>query len=200
MIEPPRLYLIVPAVGEPDLAAARLADELDRADIACVELDLADAGQDAAWARAIDVLRPVAQDRDVAVLLRDHADLAVRTGCDGVRLSAFAGYRAARRTLGQAIVGVDAGLSRHEAMLAGEGEADFVALGPAEDGGPAVLFVEWWADLMEIPGVAFGARSLGDAEALAAAGADFIALDPRIWPEIADARAIADLQNRFAEG
>jgi thiamine-phosphate pyrophosphorylase len=197
MIEPPRLYLIVSAVEQPEAAAARLADMLDRADIACVELDLAEP-EDAAWVRAIDALRPVAQDRDVAVLLRDRAELAVRTGCDGVRLTAFAGYRAARKTLGQAIVGVDAGLSRHEAMLAGEGEADFVALGPAEDGGPAPAFVEWWADLMVIPGVAFGARSASDAEALAAAGADFLALDPRIWPGMLDAKGMADLQTRLA--
>jgi thiamine-phosphate pyrophosphorylase len=181
----PRLYLIVAEADDSAAAAADLAAALDGAqgiEIACIELDLPD-GPDFAWRPAIDALRPAAQDRGVAVLLRDRAGLAAATGCDGVRLSSFADYRAARRAVGSGIVGVDAGVSRHQAMLAGEAEADFVGLGPAEGGGPATDFVAWWSELMEIPAVAFGARGPQDAAAAAEAGAEFLAADPRLWPE-----------------
>jgi thiamine-phosphate pyrophosphorylase len=195
MTDRPRLYLVLSSAPDPAAAAADLADLLDRLEVACVELGLPETA-DFAWLPAIDALRPVAQDRDVAFLLRDRPDLAVRTGCDGVRIASFADYRRARRAAGQAIVGVDAGLSRHEAMLAGEAEADFVALGPAEDGGPAGEFVEWWTGLMEVPGVAFGARGPQDAAALAAAGADFVALDLAAFVESGDVRTTIDALRR----
>ena len=36
--------------------------------------------------RAIDVLRPIAQDRGVAFILNDRPDIAARTGCDGAHI------------------------------------------------------------------------------------------------------------------
>ena len=36
--------------------------------------------------RACDTLRPIAQDRDVAFIMNDRADLAAELGCDGVHV------------------------------------------------------------------------------------------------------------------
>ena len=36
--------------------------------------------------KAIDALRPVVQSRDVAFLLNDRPDLAVKHGCDGAHV------------------------------------------------------------------------------------------------------------------
>ena len=148
---------------------------LARADVACVELALA-SDEEAVWRQAIETLRPIAQYRDVAVVLRDHEQLAVATGCDGVVLSEAGRYATARRTVGdRSIVGVYAGTSRHEAMVAAERGADFVGL--AGD----TATVRWWAELMEVPCVAFGEAGSADWTDLARAGADFVAVGDVLW-------------------
>ena len=69
-----------------------------------------------------DILRPVAQSRDVAFLLNDRADLAVQTGCDGAHLGQGDGDHArARKLLGaELMLGITCHGSRHLAMQAGD--------------------------------------------------------------------------------
>ena len=79
----------------------------------------------------IDVLRPVAQTRNVAFLLNDRADLVRATGCDGAHVGQEdMPAREARRLMGpDAIVG----FSSHNAQqlcAAGGEPVDYVALGP----------------------------------------------------------------------
>lgn len=89
-------------------------------------------------AAALQAFVAVAQHHDVAVLIADDVELAAETGADGVHLSATSGddllierYRAARESLGaNAIIGGDAGFSRHDAMALGEAGANYVAFSP----------------------------------------------------------------------
>lgn len=124
-----RLYLVTPPALEPARFAEELARALDAGDVACVQLRLKEADDDAIR-RAVDALRPVAQARDVAFLLNDRADLAVQTGCDGAHLGQEDGDQAAaRELLGDGILGITCHASRHLAMQAGETGADYVAFG-----------------------------------------------------------------------
>jgi thiamine-phosphate pyrophosphorylase len=173
-----QLYLVVPATCPP----AHLAAALETADIA--GLLVLDAGLDEnALRTAIDELRPLAQARDVAVLLQDRPELADEAGCDGVHLSDSKALAGARRRLGaEAIIGVGCGASRHGAMTAAEGGADYVAFGAHEpDPGPAdPELLGWWQELMQLPCVAFGAAAPEDCARLATAGADFVAVTPEL--------------------
>jgi thiamine-phosphate pyrophosphorylase len=71
-------------------------------------------------------------------------------------------------------------------MLAGESGADYVMFGEPDAAGhrPAVDAViervAWWAEIFQIPCVAYAAR-VDDVEALARAGADFVAIGAAIW-------------------
>ena len=71
-------------------------------------------------------------------------------------------------------------------MTAGEVGADYVMFGePRRDGCVPPLAetlerVAWWAEIFVTPCVAYAAR-LDDAAALAAAGADFVALGDAVW-------------------
>lgn len=160
---------------------------------------------------ALQAFIAVAQHAGVAVLIDDDAQLAATVGADGVHISADSGvstlldrYSAARDVLGpKAIVGAQAGDSRHDAMAVGEAGADYIAFGlPAssgddseEDSEDAQLGqVAWWADIFEIPVVALDVFSNERARDLADADADFIALkvpagltaaDLRDWLEAA---------------
>ena len=126
-----RLYLITPPRLD-DLAGfgRLLAGALDAGDVACLQIRLKEV-PDEIVAAAVDVLSPIAQARDVAVILNDRPDLAARLGCDGVHVGqSDAPYAEARRLMGKdAIVGVTCHDSRHLAMEAAEAGADYVAFG-----------------------------------------------------------------------
>jgi thiamine-phosphate pyrophosphorylase len=166
-----------------------MAAALDAGDVACIQLRLKDVDDDTVC-RTIDVLRPLAQRRDVAFILNDRPDLAFETGCDGVHIGQQdAPYAAARDAVGpDAIVGVTCHDSRHLAMVAGEQGADYVAFGafyPTTTkeaqfhATPDIL--SWWSGLMEIPCVAIGGITLENAPPLVAAGADFLAVCGGVW-------------------
>lgn len=183
-----RLYLVTPPALDPAAFRDVLAAALDAGDVACVQLRLKDADDDAVR-RAVDALRPVAQSRDVAFLLNDRPDLAVATGCDGAHVGQT-DMKAdqARRILGDLIMGVTCHDSRHLAIQAGEAEADYVAFGAffptsTKDAKfratPDLL--QWWSELMEIPCVAIGGITAENCPPLVQAGADFLAVVGAVW-------------------
>ncbi len=185
-----RLYLITPArIDDPKAFAATLAEALAGGDVACLQIRLKDA-DDAHIAEVVRVLAPLAQARDVAVILNDRPDLAARLGCDGVHVGqSDMGCAEARRIVGKdRIVGVTCHDSRHLAMEAAEAGADYVAFGAFFDTAtkdaptraePEVLTI--WQETMQIPCVAIGGITVETAGALAAAGADFVAVSAGVW-------------------
>jgi thiamine-phosphate pyrophosphorylase len=90
-------------------------------------------------------------------------------------------------------------------MLAGEAGADYVMFGEPDRNGRRPSFNElqerltWWAELFEIPCVAYAAGK-DEVAPLAQTGADFIALGDWIWsaPESAT-KAIADAAAKLDE-
>lgn len=199
-----RLYLIAPS----DLgSAARPAESfvgvlnsiLQNGAVDCLLLPGGN-GDDASLRQTIDLLRPIAQDLGVAVVLEGDAGLAQETGCDGVHLLNPKAYRGARKMLGDdAIVGVDCGMSRHLAMEAAEQGADYVAFRHqsievpedaevSDEAAPTLEAVlEWWQLMIETPCVAVGASDLVDCLGLAEAGADFVALGNEVWEDTSQA-------------
>jgi thiamine-phosphate pyrophosphorylase len=127
----------------------------------------------------------LAQVRDVAVLLEDRVEMAAETGCDGVHLNNLEALAAVRQRLGtEALVGVGCATSRHDAITAAEGGANYVAFGSAGIGAAGIEtaadsdLLDWWQSIMTLPSVAFGAAAPADCARLAAAGADFVAVSP----------------------
>ena len=204
-----RLYLITPPVIENPYQWVKTWEAtLDAGDIACVQIRLKNLSDDD-LCRVVDVLRPPAQRRGVAVLLNDRPDLAFETGCDGVHIGQEdASYADARKALGDGIVGVTCHDSRHLAMEAGEKGADYVAFGAffptttkdakfhAE---PELL--KWWADLFTVPSVAIGGITVDNCRPLVQAGADFLAVAGGVWnhPQGPEA-AVREFNRILAEG
>jgi thiamine-phosphate pyrophosphorylase len=185
-----RLYLITPPRID-DLAAFGhlLAQAFDAGDVAALQVRLKDAPDDII-AAAVEVILPIAQARSVAVILNDRPDLAASLGCDGVHVGqSDMPYVQARKLMGpDRMVGVTCHDSRHLAMEAAEAGADYVAFGAfyptttkdaptrAE---PEILTI--WQEFMETPCVAIGGITAENAEPLAAAGADFLAVSAGVW-------------------
>ena len=195
-----RLYLITPARIDPVPFADDLAAALDAGDVACVQLRLKDVDDDAVR-RATEVLLPIAQAREVALIINDRPDLAAETGADGVHVGQQdADYQTARAAVGaDGIVGVTCHDSRDLAMSAGDRGADYVAFGaffPTATKEPKTRadleILKWWSGLFVVPCVAIGGISVDNCGALVRAGADFVAVVSAVWdhPE-GPAKAVA---------
>jgi len=205
-----RLYLITPPRID-DLAAfgRDLAQALDAGDVAALQVRLKDV-PDKVIAAAVEVVTPIAHARGVAVILNDRPDLAARLGCDGVHVGqSDTPYAQARKLMGpQAMIGVTCHDSRHLAMEAAEAGADYVAFGAffpttTKDAptraDPEILTI--WQETMEVPCVAIGGITAANAEGLAKAGADFLAVSAGVWayPE-GPAAAVRALEAAIAKG
>lgn len=184
----PQIYLVTPRAFDPETFGPVLAAVLDAVPVACVRLALASADEDV-LIRTADALREIAHARDIPLVLERHALLAQRLGLDGVHLPRGAGanLRKLRKELGNdAIIGVEAGTSRHDGMTLAEAGADYVSFGPVGetvlgDGSRAerALF-EWWSEMIEVPIVAEGALT-PELVADLAPVTDFFAIGDEIW-------------------
>ena len=153
-------------------------------------------------ARLAEPLQAICAARDVAFIVNDDVALAKRLGADGVHLGQGDGdVRDARAELGrEAQIGVTCQASRHLAMEAGEGGADYVAFGaffdsttkPSEHR-PEPEILEWWSTVFEIPCVAIGGITPANCAPIVAAGADFLAVSGAVWngDEVAAVKAFA---------
>lgn len=198
----PRLYVVTPPVGSPGAGSSSgvpqspvpfsrsLAEALAGTGAAAVLLRLAEAGARDLVA-AVKEIAPAVQNAGAAVLVEDQPDIAIRGGADGAHLGAPDLLKAAlSRLKPNRIAGAGGLRTRHDAMTAAEAGADYVMFGEPNRAGARPAFgavlerVAWWAELFEIPCVAY-AGSLDEVAALAAAGADFVAVggallnDPR---------------------
>ena len=188
-----RLYLVTPALGDTASFLRDIGPVLEAGDIAALLLRLEGADERTLINRAKSVAT-VVQRRDVALLLDGHPELAARAGADGAHLF---GIEALTEAIGalkpDRIAGAGGLHSRHDAMLAGETEADYVMFGEPERGGaagrnlgknPPFAAVEervaWWAELFQPPCIGYAA-SADQIRPLAQAGADFVALGDWIW-------------------
>jgi len=184
-----RLYLLTPPKFEPERFADVVERTLDAGDVASLQLRLKQAS-DAEILRAGEILRPITQSRDVALIVNDRPDLAVRLGADGVHVGREdASYAEARAALGpDKIVGMTVHNSRHLAMEAAEAGADYVAFGafyPTQTKEPKtrceIEILRWWSEMMVVPCVAIGGITVENAKPLIDAGADFLAVSSGVW-------------------
>jgi thiamine-phosphate pyrophosphorylase len=176
----PRLYLLTPPLdgAHRDAVLVAISAAGKAADIAAVLLRPGTAD-----AAALAPLVASAHAIGAACLIEGDVALADRLGTDGAHLDGTNALKAALPMVRpHGIAGVGGLRTKHDAMTAGELGADYVMFGEPDAAGRRPAFdatlerTDWWAQLFEPPCVAFAA-SLDEVEALAEAGADFIAID-----------------------
>lgn len=182
------LYLVTPR--DIDLATfpARLEAALAAEPVASL-LIAPDGISDMALQRIAEVLTPIGQRHGAAVVVLNDTRAAGRAKTDGLHVDAGpAELKAAVAAFRpQRIVGAGGIKTRHDAMAAAEAGVDYVFFGMLDrpedpEAHPKSLdLAEWWAPLFEIPSVCLAGADLASVDAVAATGADFVALRDAVW-------------------
>ena len=179
-----RLCLVTPSGAAPEGFAGILEEALSSNDVASLIIttdrdDLASFAKD---------LVPIAQSHGVAALIHNDARVAEKTGADGVHIDDGSNDLATSVTARpNNIAGIGNLRSRHEAMLAGETDPDYVFFGRLDDDSAATIFdkaldlAEWWASLARIPAIVMGGASLLSVRQARDAGIEFVALRQAVW-------------------
>lgn len=202
----PRLYLATQPVADPTALVSALPKLLAVADVAAVLLRLVPSDERETIKR-VKAIVPVIQKAGAALLLDGHFELVARSGADGANISGIEAMQEAMPTLKpDRIIGVGGLVTRHDAMTAGEADADYVLFGEPDAHGerpsPDAIFerLQWWAEVFEPPCVGFAA-TLDEAHLFASAGADFILVGDVIWHDSRGPEAaLRDASDAVAQG
>ncbi len=193
-----RIYLISPPSIDINEFPKKLRSALKGGDVACLQLRLKNLPDDEVR-KAAEILIPICHELNVAFIVNDNPVIAAEVGADGVHIGTDdAKYNDARKIVGDdAIVGVSCYDSKHQAMVAAEQGADYVAFGafyPTKTkkplATPSIEILSWWNEIMVVPSVAIGGINPNNCGTLINAGTDFIAVVGAVWdnkegPEIA---------------
>ena len=202
-MHPCQLYLISPLETGGDFPQ-RLRQALEAGPVAAFQFRVKDIDPEEA-ARLAGPLQAICDEFDVAFIVNDDVALAQRLGADGVHLGqGDESLEQARAALGKDVqIGITCHDSRHLAMEAGEGGANYVAFGaffPTETKEthhkPELDLIRWWAEMMELPCVAIGGITTDNCRPLIDAGADFLAVSGGVWNDPAGPAAAV---RKFAE-
>lgn len=181
-----RLMLVTPELAETEAFAPVFAAALAAGDVAAVVIRLAAADDRTRIARAKPLIA-TAQEAGAAALLAGEGveDIIGKAGADGVHLvSATLLPDMVERFSPEKIVGFATTRSRDAAMEAGEAGVDYLLIGLDEaepwDADTIRDRTEWWAEIFEVPCAGFAA-TIDDVAAIAAAGAEFVALGDAVW-------------------
>jgi len=188
------IYLISPETvttpAELESFAAALEEALATDQVAAFQLRLKNVSD--GWIETVvKRLLPICRARDVAFILNDRPDLAVRLDCDGAHISADEDmpFAEAREILGEdRLLGATCRDSRHLAFEAGEAGADYVAFGAffpsttkAAKSHATTELLEWWNEVAVLPSVAIGGLNAENCAAVYHAGADYLAVVSAVW-------------------
>lgn len=183
---PARLLLLTPAVHDA-VAFAPLLEAVCRAgDVAAVVLDLPATDE----VKALSEMRIITSHLEgtgAVLMLANRPSLVEPAGVDGAHFTSLDELQTTRTKLAIGrLAGVGGLQSRHDAMVAAESGVDYVMFGEPDASGKRPGFsalverVSWWAEIFQLPCVAYAA-SLDEIAELVEARADFVALGDAIW-------------------
>lgn len=181
----PQIYLVTPP-GVDENFAGLLETILEAVPVAALLITPATDGSADAYQRLCKTLVPMAQAAGAAALTVNDTQISGRSSADGVHLTGSLKdlKEVLCRFKPQRIVGAGAIRTRHDAMVKGETQPDYLLFGDVfgeVDLAEAHDLAAWWADLFQVPCVAMAASDLDSVVAAAQTGADFVGLGPVIW-------------------
>jgi len=182
-----RLCLVAPHDIDPVELVPLVDDALAGGDVASMII----AGEGDRLQRLAEALVPGAQARGVAVLVQNDTRIAGRVRADGVHVDTGIGdlTAACEKLRPKLIVGAGGLRTRHEAMVAGEANPDYLFFGRLDGDtdddifGKALDLAAWWSSVFIIPAIVMGGRTIASVETAAREGVDFVALSRAVFAD-----------------
>ncbi len=201
-----RIVLIAPPGAVTGDFERRLADALAGGDVASLilppyELD------DAAFQKLAEQVVPLAQEKGVAVVVGGDSRIAGRVRADGIHVE---GSKAALadmidRMQDKMMVGAGGAKTRDDALGLGEERPDYLFFGrfgydtQPEPHHRNLTLGRWWAEMIEIPCIVLAGSSLASVDAVAATGAEFVALSGAVFADGVDPAEAVTVANRMLD-
>lgn len=200
-----RLVLVLPQGYGPE-RADDLRAALAAGDVASVILPQFDM-QEVHFQALAEALVPVIQQAGAAAIIAGETRVAGRVGADGVHVEASPADVAdvIERNGGRLIVGAGGATTRDAALELGEAQPDYIFFGrfgydnKAEPHRRNLALGQWWAEMVEIPCLVLGGSELASVVAVAATGAEFVALSSAVFGHPDGATAGVAEANRLLE-
>lgn len=191
--ERPRLYLITPPqIDDVPAFVDQFRAAIQGGDIASLQIRLkkGDEINLAATREVAQAVKRICTAEHIALFINDSPQLARALQVDGVHLGMDDMEIAeARELIGpDMIIGATCKNSKHQAMIAGEAGADYVAFGAfhptatkadTTQAEPEIL--TWCQMFLTLPCVAIGGITVSNAKPILDAGADFLAVSSGVW-------------------
>ena len=201
----PRLYLVTPPSFDLDAFEGQLKQALEGGDIASLLISMPGANEGDLQAAAKRLV-PLAQAKDVAVLVENNTQIMGRSGADGLHVTGSDKdlEEVLENFQEDKIIGHAGVKTRHDAMVIASMGVDYMFFGLLsldQDEAPhkkSLNYASWWAEVFETPCVVLGGASLSTLDQAAQTGAEFVALREAIWnhpdgPKAAVEQANAEL-------
>ena len=196
------LVLIAPPGGA-DSFGAKFADAIAGGDVASVILPPY-AMDEAAFQAFAEQVVPVAQEAGVAVVVGGDSRVAGRVRADGIHVEGGKRELADMidRMQDKIMVGAGGAKTRDDALALGEERPDYMFFGrfgydtKAEPHHRNLTLGRWWAEMIEIPCIVLAGNTIDSVEAVAATGAEFVALSAAVFGDGIDAAAAVAEANR----
>jgi thiamine-phosphate pyrophosphorylase len=194
-----RIVLIAPRIDDPAKLKSLVAAATGGGDVASLILPAYGDGE-AVFQRRAEALVPIAQAHGIAVMIEDDTRVAGRVGADGIH---FEGRKDGLAELiekfqDRMMIGAGGAKSRDDALELGEARPDYMFFGRfGYDNTPAphprnLSLGGWWAEMIELPCIVMAGNEVASVEAVAATGAEFVAVSSAVFGEEADpARQVA---------
>ncbi|MDN5926437.1 MAG: thiamine phosphate synthase [Hyphomicrobiales bacterium] len=191
-----RIVLIAPRIDDPAKLKSLISAAAEGGDVASLILPAYGDGETAFQHRA-ETLVPVAQAHGIAVMIEDDTRIAGRVGADGIH---FEGRKNGLEELiekfqGRMMIGTGGAKNRDDALELGEARPDYMFFGRfGYDNTPSphprnLSLGGWWAEMIELPCIVMAGNEIASVEAVAATGAEFVALSSAIFAEGEDPAA-----------
>ena len=205
-----RIVLIPPA----GTAAERVVAAFASGDIASLILPQDDRDEATFQAYAEKIV-PAAQAVGIAVVIAGDSRIAGRVKADGLHVEASKAELAdaVERLQERMMVGTGGAKTRDDALELGEVRPDYIFFGRfGYDNKPEphprnLSLGQWWAEMIEIPCIVMAGSDIGSVEAVAATGAEFVALSAAIFADgvepataVAEANTLLDKTTPHFEG
>ncbi len=197
-----RLVLIVPQ----DASVEAIEKAMTGGDVASVILPQYDLGENE-FQDLAGKLAPIVQNAGAALIVSGDTRVAGRVGADGIHVetNAQGAAETIARVAGKMIVGCGGIKTRHSALELGETGPDYLFFGKfGYDNKPEahprnLALGEWWAEMVEIPGIVMAGSDMSSIEEVARTGTDFVAASQIVFGADTDPATQVAAVNRLLD-